>query len=103
MSVDADERIAFVLQADLHLLGPDQREWLDRLDQERQALEGLLEQLIALRDTDRALVLAGALSRFWWMRGYARAGRERLERVLQLRGGASAARAGALVGAGSLA
>ena len=84
------------------LLGPEQGAWLERLDGKREPLRALLEQFIASGDGERALRLAGALARFWWMRGYTTAGRERLERVLPLPGGSDAARAAALVGAGSL-
>ena len=53
-------------------------------------------------DSERTLRLAGALARFWWMRGHTAAGRQRMERVLPLPGGSGEARAAALDGAGSL-
>jgi tetratricopeptide (TPR) repeat protein len=83
------------------LLGPEQGAWLERLDRERERLSALLEQFIGSADSERALRLAGALARFWWMRGYT-AGREQMERVLSLPGGSDEARAAALLGAGSL-
>jgi tetratricopeptide (TPR) repeat protein len=66
-------------------------------------LHALLERFIDSGDSERALLLAGAMARFWWMRGHTTAGRKRMERVLPLPGGSDGARAAALVGAGSLA
>lgn len=103
MTRTADELYALALEADRQLLGSEQGVWLERLDQEREALQAFLERLIEAEETERALQLAGALARFWWMRGHAATGRELLERVLQLSGGSDTARASALVGAGSLA
>jgi tetratricopeptide (TPR) repeat protein len=103
MGVDSDRLFALALEADRQLLGPDQAAWLDRLDQEREPLQALLDELVRSADSERALRLAGALARFWWMRRHTADGRERMGRVLSLPGGSDAARAIALVGAGSLA
>ncbi len=103
MGYDSDELYALALEADQHLLGSEQGIWLERLDRARETLEALLEQFMDAGDHERALKLAGALARFWWMRGYTVVGRERLERVLGLPGGSDEARAAALIGAGSLA
>jgi tetratricopeptide (TPR) repeat protein len=98
-----DELYALALAADGHLLGPDQAAWLDRLDEQRDALDSLLDHLTDAGDAERALTLAGALARFWWMRGHKAAGRGRVGRALALPGGSDAARTAALVGAGGLA
>jgi tetratricopeptide (TPR) repeat protein len=103
MSLHVDELYALALEADRHLLGPQQGAWLERLEREREPLHALLEQFIAAGDGERALTLAGGLARFWWMRGHTAEGLERVGRVLALPGGSDAARAAALVGAGSLA
>jgi tetratricopeptide (TPR) repeat protein len=103
MDFASDQLYALALEADRHLLGPEQAAWLGQLDAQREPLHALLDRLIAAGDHERALRLAGALARFWWMRGYTAAGRERMGRVLALPGGGDAARAAALVGAGSLA
>src|SRR3954453_8205774 len=103
MSLNSEQLVALAVEADQHLLGPEQGAWLERLDQEQESLHRLLEQLVASRDSEQALTLAGALARFWWMRGDTMAGLERMGRVLLLPGGSDAARAAALVGAGSLA
>jgi tetratricopeptide (TPR) repeat protein len=97
-----EELYALALEADRHLLGPDQREWLDRLDREQESLLALLERLVSSEDSERALRLSGALARFWWMRGHTAVGRQQMERVLALAGRSEDARAAALVGAGSL-
>jgi tetratricopeptide (TPR) repeat protein len=101
--VDSDELYALVFEASRQLLGPQQRHWLDRLEQNRERLQSLLDEFLAGGDSERALALAGALAPFWWMRGHTTAGRERMDRVLALSGGGASARAAALVGAGSLA
>jgi tetratricopeptide (TPR) repeat protein len=98
----SEELYALALEADQHLLGPEQGAWLERLERQRQPLSALLEQLIAAVDGERALRLAGALAAFWWMRGHTATGREQMARALALPGGSAAARAAALVGAGSL-
>jgi non-specific serine/threonine protein kinase len=94
--------------------GPQQVEWLARLEQEhdnlRQALGWLLEQGQRLGERERlaatstALRLAGALPNFWVRRGYLREGRRWLLRALAVAGEApAAAHAKALRGAGILA
>jgi tetratricopeptide (TPR) repeat protein len=101
--VDSDALYALAIEAGRQLLGPQQRLWLDRLEENRERLETLLDGFITDGDTERALTLTGALAPFWWMRGHTAAGQERMGRVLALPGGSAAARAAALVGAGSLA
>src|SRR5437763_14978375 len=103
MSLNPDQLSALALEADRHLLGPDQGAWLERLAREEGPLHALLEQSIASGDSERALTLAGALARFWWMRGQATAGLGWVGRALPLPGGSDGARAAALVGAGGLA
>src|SRR5262245_25767423 len=101
--MDSAELYALAIEAGGQLLGPQQRLWLDRLEENREQLECLLDGLLVGGDSERALGLAGALAPFWWMRGHTAAGRARLDRALALPGGSAAARAAALVGAGSLA
>jgi tetratricopeptide (TPR) repeat protein len=103
MGTNSDDLYALALEAGRHLLGPDQALWLERLDCARGPLHALLESFIGSNDSERALTLAGALARFWWMRGHTVAGRQWLERALRLPGGSDQARAAALVGAGGLA
>jgi predicted ATPase/DNA-binding SARP family transcriptional activator len=91
------------------LLGPDQFSWLNRLTVEHENLRAALSWSTAI-ETQRGsgpatgLRLAGALWRFWWMRGFPHEGRRWLEMSL---GAATSApveiRARALGGAGVLA
>ncbi len=93
--------MAFAEDADPQLLGPEQASWLERLEREHDNLRAALEW----EDSESALRIAGALWRFWQVRGYYREGRERLSAVLQGTVSSSAAtlRAKALNGAGVLA
>jgi tetratricopeptide (TPR) repeat protein len=100
---DRAELYALAIEASRQLLGPQQRLWLDRLEENRERLDSLLEESLTAGDSERALTLAGVLAPFWWMRGHTAAGREWVDRALALPGGSDAARATALVGAGSLA
>jgi predicted ATPase/class 3 adenylate cyclase len=92
------------IAAEPHLPGPSAVSWLDRLESEHDNLRGALDWLRTQGDGDRALTLAAALWRFWWLRGHVAEGREQLETALTIAGAAaSAARASALDGAGVLA
>jgi predicted ATPase len=91
------------------LLGPDQVSWLNRLTAEQDNLRAALSWSTAV-ETQRGsgpaagLRLAGALWRFWWMRGFPHEGRRRLDLTLATGGAAPAfLRARALIGAGVLA
>jgi non-specific serine/threonine protein kinase len=91
------------------LLGPDQFSWLNRLTVEHENLRAALSWSTAI-ETQRGsgpatgLRLAGALWRFWWMRGFPHEGRRWLEMTLASAGSAPAhLRARALGGAGVLA
>ncbi|MBI4278278.1 MAG: tetratricopeptide repeat protein [Armatimonadetes bacterium] len=95
--------LALAERAELELLGPDQAVWLDRLEAEHHNLQNALEWSLGGIEADAALRLAGALWRFWFVRGHWSPGREWLERALALRSGASPAAAGkALQAAGFL-
>ena len=90
--------------AERRLSGPEQRAWLDRLDEEHANLRAALRWLLDEEDATSALRLAGALWRFWFMRGYLGEGLRWLEAGLA--GGQRAplaVRAKALTGAGVLA
>ncbi len=89
-------------EAHAHLLGTP-RAWLDRLDAEHDNLRAALEWFEAVGDGQRALELAGALHRFWYMRGHLQEGRERLERLLAADDRPTAARGRALNGAAVMA
>lgn len=88
--------------AHAHLI-QDPKPWLDRLEAEHDNLRAALDYLEATQQPDRAAALAGALHRFWKMRGYIREGSERIERLLAADAPATSARARLLDGAAALA
>ncbi len=92
-------------QAAPQLQGPDQASWLDRLqldyDDFRAALEWVRAEGSCVEEGAR---LAGALHRFWALRGYFSEGREWLEGILSNgRATSVPAKAKAAYGAGALA
>lgn len=93
------------VDAESQLTGRDAVAWLDRLDVDRDNLRGALAWLREQRDSNRALGMAAALWRFWWLRGYFREGRDQLESVLAAATDSDdpRSRAAALDGAGVLA
>jgi predicted ATPase/class 3 adenylate cyclase/Tfp pilus assembly protein PilF len=96
--------VSLAEQAELELVGAGQAAWLARLEAEHSNLLAALEWNGPAGDGNSALRLAGALSRFWWMRGHLAIGRRWTERLLERHPDASAAlRARALLGAGMLA
>ncbi|MDQ1479305.1 MAG: hypothetical protein QOI44_166 [Actinomycetota bacterium] len=105
----ADWCLELVEQAETHLIGTQQVEWLDRLDAEHDNLRSALdraERAHAPLDIGTALRTSAGLWRFWQQRGHLVEGRARLERLLALheRGesGGERARARALGALGSL-
>jgi predicted ATPase/DNA-binding CsgD family transcriptional regulator len=106
----ASHYLALAEEGERGLRGPEQKEWLERLEREHDNLRAALEWLAGRAvagDGDAAqaaLRLAGALWRFWNMRGHHAEGKAWLRRVLDLPGaeGPTAARALALYGAGFL-
>ncbi|MEV0372182.1 BTAD domain-containing putative transcriptional regulator [Streptomyces sp. NPDC050636] len=73
------------------LYGTDQREWLERLDQEAANLRAALDGYVGEGAADRALRLVNALAWYWFLRGrLAEAGRS-LEAALALDGPGEAA------------
>ena len=95
--------LALAERAEPELTGPEQTHWLDRLEIEHDNLRAALAWAIAARPGHGLVRLAGALWRFWWMRGHYREGRAWLEAALEQDAGSEAERAKALYGAGSLA
>jgi predicted ATPase/DNA-binding CsgD family transcriptional regulator len=84
--------------------GPEQAQWIMRLDAEQDNLRAVFERAIAIGDADAALRLGSALWRFWGQRGHLEEGRAAFERALALKGNVSAnIRATALFQLGDLA
>jgi non-specific serine/threonine protein kinase len=69
-------------QAEPELQGPEQRLWLDRLEQEHDNLRAALAWARGSGNADGALRLGGALWGFWYVRGYWTEGRRWLDAVL---------------------
>ncbi len=77
-------------QAESHLQGPEAQGWLDRLETEHDNLRVALEWCKAVEgDAEYWLRLAGALWRFWDMRGYWSEGRTWLDGALAQTAGMS--------------
>ncbi|WP_395139205.1 ATP-binding protein [Armatimonas sp.] len=108
-SVQANHLVYFKFFAETlapKLVGFEQKHWYERLEQEN----GNFRAALAFGTTHRGFAettqaLAGALMKFWWIRGYISEGRDWYEKVLHLPGGQAQthARAEALYGAGALA
>lgn len=91
--------------AETNLTRANQHGWLDRLEVEHDNLRAALTWSTTVNgDVTRGIALAGALSRFWDIRGYLGEGRARLSTLLNAEPRkATSARAKALTGAGMLA
>jgi predicted ATPase/DNA-binding CsgD family transcriptional regulator len=98
--------LALAERAEPGLVGPDQARWLRQLDAEGDNLRAALEWFLAdpaADDAGAAPRLAGALWRYWDIRGRLSEGRAWLERSLAVDGGKdSGARAKALTHLGHL-
>ena len=83
------------------LRGPDQLQWLERLEAEHDNMRAALSWALERKEVEVALRLGGALWWFWWMRGYHSEGRRWLEEALAIEGrGSPEVRAMALAGVG---
>ena len=78
------------------------KEWLDRLEAEHDNLRAALDRLQSWGATQEALRLAGALWKFWSIRGHVPEGIHRLEGLLQADIAPTKARARALEGVAGL-
>jgi predicted ATPase/class 3 adenylate cyclase len=101
----ADHFLRLAEEAEPHLTGQDQGEWLDRCDTEHANIRAALRWAIDRGEAARAQRAAGALWRFWHQRGHLAEGRRWLEEILAMPSGQArtAERAKALVAAGGLA
>jgi predicted ATPase len=90
--------------AEPELTGANQKMWLDRLELEHDNFRAALRQAAEHGAAETGIRLAGALWRFWLMRSHMSEGREWLAGMLAMTDGEqTAARAKALIGAGTLA
>ncbi len=92
-------------RAETALEGPDQKEWLERIEQEQDNLRAALEwSQIQKQDSEMTLRLAGALAPYWDRRGHWNEGRRWLEgAVVKSESISAAVRAKALNAAARLA
>ena len=89
----ADFCLVLAEQAEPGLLGPEQREWLERLDAERHNIRAALSWALQAGEADVGLRIGYALWRYWQVRSHVAEGRERMEDLLALGSGSPAARA----------
>lgn len=94
--------VDFARETESALTGPNQREWLDRIEQEHDNLRAALEWSLN-DDPEPGLRLAGRLWMFWRMRGYLAEGAEWLGKLLTAVPHRDATHANALLGAGIVA
>jgi predicted ATPase len=99
----AEHFLALSEEAEPGLKGLDQEMWFERLELDHDNMRAALSWAIERGEGELGLRLAGALWRFWWMRGYFDEGRRWLEEILARGDGAAAARIMALDGVGWLA
>ena len=99
--------LKFAERADQFLRGPQQGEWLNRLEREHDNFRAALAWALESESSHIALLLSGALWRFWMMRGNLSEGRAWLDAALTKAEKSgdldSPARARVLDGAGALA
>jgi non-specific serine/threonine protein kinase len=96
--------LALAEEAEPELLGARQAYWLPRLEEEHDNLRGALRWSIDREEIETAQRLAGALTQFWYTRGYLSEGLQWLRDALTIDGESpSLSRAKALYGAGALA
>jgi predicted ATPase len=99
----AEYFLALSEEAEPQLREPEQEAWFERLELEHNNMRAALTWAIEQRNSELGLRLAGALWRFWWMRGYFDEGRRWLDEVLAEGGGTLPARLKVLDGVSWLA
>ena len=94
--------LAFVESAEPELTRAGQAVWSEQLGDQAGNVRAALGWLLESRDAEAAARMAGALTRFWSMRGLSGEGREWLRSVLEVDGLSAGVRAKALFAAGYL-
>jgi predicted ATPase/DNA-binding CsgD family transcriptional regulator len=94
--------LALAEEAAPELTTAEQMRWLDLLESEHNNLRAALSWSLRSEDVETALRLAGALWRFWYVRGHLSEGMRWLERVLELEGGDPSLKSRVLRGGGEL-
>ena len=98
----AERFLELAEEAEPHLRR-DSPEWADRLEREHDNLRAALEWGEAAGETELVLRLAGAVSRFWYLKSHLSEGQRRLESALRADARPTSARAKALNGAAVMA
>ncbi len=90
--------LALAEKAEPHLMGPEQVQWLERLEREQENLRAVLQRTMTGGDeeVEQALRLGTALAWFWYVRGHASDGHRWVEWVQAERRGSTAVRGRAL-------
>jgi predicted ATPase len=102
--VHAEYFLTLAEEAYPELRGPDQLEWLERLEAEHDNMRAALSWAMERKEAELVLRLGSTLSWLWSVRGYHSEGRRWLEEALAMDGrGSPEVRAMALAGAGVLA
>ena len=100
----ADLYLDMAIDGERHLTGRDQAEWLRRFEIEQGNLEAALRWTVETGETERGMVAASAMWRYYQQRGRLAVGRSWVEKLLAAPGAdPSRARAAAHLAAGSLA
>jgi predicted ATPase/class 3 adenylate cyclase len=102
LALHAQHFLALAEEAEPHLRR-DSADWAARMEGEHDNLRAALDRLEVSGQSQRVLRLAGAVSRFWYMRSHLVEGQRRLERALASDERPTAARAKALNGAAVMA
>jgi predicted ATPase/class 3 adenylate cyclase len=95
--------LALAEEGESGMRGAEAATWLERIESEHDNLRAALSWSLAQEEVELGLRLAGALWRFWHLRGYYSEGRRWLENALAKDGRSSAARLKALQAVGWLA
>ena len=90
----ADWCLGLAAEAEAALRGPEQRDWLDRLEGELPNLRAALRRLIELGRHADALRMACSLERLWFVRGHLAEGRRWIEEAVAGAGDAALAARG---------
>jgi predicted ATPase/class 3 adenylate cyclase len=98
----AEHFLTLAEDAEPHLDGPEEVEWLDRLDQEHDNLQAALRWAVE-QEPQRGMRAAAAVWRFWQVRGDVASGLDWMTRLLARPVGRTGDRARAEEAAGSLA
>ena len=78
-----DYFLDLALRAEPFLTGPDQAEWLDRLDRDHENVAAITDWALETGEVEKAVRLGSAMWWFFWLRGHFAEMRTRFELALQ--------------------